>query len=385
MLAHPDSRRGFLGSATAGLLGLPARASQPARAPLAISRDKYFTLEQRNNHWWFITPEGEPFFSVAMNHIDSSSLRYPEYLDLWRNKYGNSQQRWIQQAVAPALKDWGFNSIGWTQEGVKRQSSYRHSRSFVYEEYQWAGMPYCHLLPFIESHQWEFQARLPDIMSDEFEEFCDLVARTACTRMAEDPKLIGYFYTDCPVWVHSRKPELRGSILDPDLLKTAPGRKKIFQHASHYYKVLHDAIRRYDPNHLILGDRYEGRAPLPDEILKAAVPYVDVLSFQYFHSHEHIVRDFQRWHKMTGVPVLLADASEWRGDFTSYPVMMKALRELPGCVGWHYHGPYLSREDRERNSAARFEPGRVDESILSQIRSANVETEEWVRSVAARS
>ena len=30
------------------------------------SAQPYFTVDQRAGHWWFITPEGAPFFSIAL-------------------------------------------------------------------------------------------------------------------------------------------------------------------------------------------------------------------------------------------------------------------------------------------------------------------------------
>jgi hypothetical protein len=33
---------------------------------------------------------------------------------------------------------------------------------------------------------------------------------------------------------------------------------------------------------LILGNRYEAKAQLPEEVLNAALPFVDVPSFQFF-------------------------------------------------------------------------------------------------------
>jgi hypothetical protein len=201
--------------------------------------------------------------------------------------------------------------------------------------------------------------------------------------MAEDPKLIGYFYSDCPTWVHAPKPELKGPLFDPELLETEAGKKKLFDMATRYYKVTRDAIRRYDPDHLILGDRYEAKALLPEEILRAAVPYVDILSFQYFAGHEDICPDFQRWHELTGLPILLADACvPGRDRHVSpedylYPLQMRALRELPYCVGWHYCGAYL--RNRVRQAGFRDEQEAVDETWIAAVSRANSETEQWVK------
>ena len=65
-------------------------------------------------------------------------------------------------------------------------------------------------------------------------------------------------------------------------VKTDAGRAELTKLSTRYYEVTHGAIRRYDKHHLILGDRYEANAPLPDEVLAAAKPFVDVFSFQHF-------------------------------------------------------------------------------------------------------
>jgi len=186
------NRRTFLAQSCATTL----LAAAPARAAVEQS---FFTVAQRGGRWWLITPEDKPFFSLGLNHIDSSPLRYAETGDLWQKKYGNSTKRWLEEAVRRDLLDWGFNSVGWTQEVVIRgETIHRHSPSFTLEEYQWLGLPYCHLLPFAETHQWDNEVRLPDFFSRDFEDWCDYVARSQCGRFADDSKLIGYFYTDCP-------------------------------------------------------------------------------------------------------------------------------------------------------------------------------------------
>jgi hypothetical protein len=346
-----------------------------------VTESGFFTVGTRAGHWWFLTPAGEPFFSIGMNHIDSAALRYRESGDVWRERYGNSHERWLQEAVAPDLRAWGFNTIGWTQEVVIRMPTiHRHSRSFTYEEYQWAGMPYCHLLPFAETHQWELETRYPDVFSDDFEQWCDTVARSACARMADDPKLIGYFYVDCPSWVHAPDWNPKGPWFDPARLKSQSGREELFEMAQRYYRVTHDAVRRYDPNHLILGDRYEGKALLPDEILLAAAPYIDVLSFQYFSTPDQVCPDLWRWHRLTGKPVLLADASTPGRDAAQYGPMITTLRELECCVGWHVCGAYL--RNRSRGYGFRDERGELVEPLVSLASEANRETLAWVARVA---
>jgi hypothetical protein len=358
-----------------------------AAAGALRAADGFFALMQRNGRWWFRTPKGEPFFSLGFNHIDSAPLRYPESGDIWARKYQNSMERWLKQAVRPDLQAWGFNSIGWTQEVVViRDSIHRHSPSFTYEEYQWLGLPYCHLLPFAEIHQWDAEVKLPDFRSADFEDWCDYVARSQCARLAADPKLIGYFYSDCPVWVHTRPwNKWKGPLFDPERLKSEAGRQELGELAARYYKVTHDAVRRYDPSHLILGDRYEAGMPVPEEVLRAALPFVDVFSFQDFAGVAKIAADLGKFAAITGKPVLLADSAGnleqpdrvKRNDPAKYRATLAALREIPECVGFHLCGAYLRNHARRRGLRGPDET--PDNESITGITAANREMAAWVR------
>jgi hypothetical protein len=365
------------------LLGLA-----PATAGLAAaSQPSFFRTDEHQGRWWLIDPAGRRFFSLGLNHIDASPLRYPESGDLWRRKYANSIERWLKQSVRPDLLAWGFNSVGWTQEVVIiRPSIHRHSPSFTFEEYQWLDLPYCHLLPFAETHQWDAEVRYPDFFSADFEEWCDYVARSQCARLASDPKLIGYFYTDCPMWVHTRQWNTwKGPLFDPEKLKTEAGRKQLSDMATRYYRVIHDAIRRYDRNHLIFGDRYEALAPVPSEVIEAARPFVDVFSFQHFGPVAKIRADLERFGKAAGKPVLLADSAgnlqlpdgSRRNDPAKYAATLAALREVPACVGFHLCGAYLRNQARKRGLRGADET--PDREAIAGITAANREMNGWVR------
>ena len=345
----------------------------------------FFRLEKQGGRWWLFRPDGGRYFSLGLNHIDPASLRFPENIHIWRERYGNSMERWLKESVAPNLKDWGFNCIGWNQEVVTRGlTNHRHSRHFTHEEYQWLDMPYCHQLPFGEFHQWEAETRHPDFFSDEFSAWCDHVAREHCVPLANDPKLIGYFYIDCPTWLHVRPMnKWKGPLFDAKKLESPSGRRELKALATQYYRVTHDAIRRYDKNHLILGDRYEANAPLTMDIVEAARPFVDVLSFQDFRDPLTHLAD---WHKQSEMPVLWADGARTvkipdspnlRNDGRWYRDVLAGLRENPGCVGAHLCGAFIRNRTRRRGLIDEME--RPDVEMIDQIRRANQETEAWVR------
>ncbi|WP_037636141.1 hypothetical protein, partial [Streptomyces noursei] len=76
-----------------------------------------FTVDRRHR-WRLRTPDGDPFLSVGIVHADDTNLRYPHNLAIYQSRYGGSRQRWLQEGLVRDLKDWGFNTLGWTSEYV---------------------------------------------------------------------------------------------------------------------------------------------------------------------------------------------------------------------------------------------------------------------------
>jgi len=379
------NRRQFLERSTALGLGVSLR-SRLTGATVArttqVEPDGFFTLGQRDGHWWLISPDGKPFFTLGMNHIDPASLRYPENIHIWRDKYNGSTLTWIQDSVVPNLKAWGFNSVGWVQEVTVRK--WRHSRPFTVDEYKALGIPYCHLLPFMESHQWEKHTVHYDFFSADWVERCDYIARAHCAELSDDPNLIGYFYSDCPTWTHDRaENRWRGPIFDPKKLESKSGRDELTALAHQYYKTTHDAIRRHDKHHLILGDRYEANAHIAMPLIEAALPFVDVLSFQDFKDP---IKHMDEWHKKTGKPVLLADAAGIsdgegiykRNDGKWYAKTLESLHKNPGCIGFHLCGAYQRNKARRRGLLDESE--NPDLENVKLIQAANEKVNHWMAS-----
>jgi hypothetical protein len=353
--------------------------------------NSFFRLEQRDGHWWFISPQGEKFWSIGINHIDSATLRYKESGNLWEEKYGNSMKKWLKQ-VKNDITSWNFNSVGWVQEVVTREAeNHRHSRSYTFEEYQWLDMPYGHMLPVIDSDQWEVEIKLPDVRSKSFSEWVEYVARDECSRLKDDPKLMGYFYVDCPVWIHTIPDnEWRGSLLDPDMEKTEAGRKEMHDIATAYYKTLHDTIRRYDKNHLIFGDRYELNRPLSKTVLMAARPYVDAFSFQCFKDPVPLYKNLKYWADILKMPVFIADSSRTRNneqegqvhgrsfrthDTGKYEQTLKLIREIPECVGFHLCGAYARNFVRRSGLKNHVDKEGTETVEITRI---NGDMEKWI-------
>lgn len=81
--------------------------------------------------------------------------------------------------------------------------------------------------------------------------------------------------------------------------------------------------------------------------------------------------------ELTGKPMLLADAGAPQRKLENYEPMIRALRELPCCIGWHVCGAYL--ENRCRGYGFRDENNELVEPIVAAATQANLETLAWVQ------
>ncbi|MET3934732.1 agarase [Arthrobacter sp. OAP107] len=320
-----------------------------------------FNVGFQQGRWWLFTPEGNGFFSLALNHAEEADLKHPHNIDVWTERYG-TRDRW-REAVLQDMRTFGFNTLGWTQQWVAgdyeidadwlNTIDLEHSAGWTSAELRGAGMPYVQTLRFAEFENWNGNPQYPDVFSRDFEDYATHLARTTAANHADDPNLIGYFFVDIPAWI----PHASGRYFTRDGRHVSEG--ELADIAARYYEVTTAAVRSFDDQHLIMGDRYNGNKGIPDVVLEAAAPYLDVLSIQYFPgadeaAHRKMRDDLQRWHDLTGKPIINADAgnscatalhpARWdsladqsaRGR--NYEESLNALISAPWLIGWHWCG-----------------------------------------------
>jgi len=310
-----------------------------------------FTVDRRRR-WQLRAPDGDPFLSVGIVHADDTNLRYPHNLTIYQSRYGSSRRRWLREGLVPELREWGFNTVGWTSEYVSGAGlaaegavvDLGHSEGLPPGELADLGIPYTVSLRVAETEYWNGFPAYRDPRDPAFAQWCDHLARTLCR--PDDPNLVGYFLVDAPCW--GRHPTGAGYAA-----------AELPAIAEAYYRVATDAIRRHDANHLILGDRYGTRGGVPDAVLDAMAPYVDVLSVQTFPGLDPSRLDaaldrIGRWHERTTRPVLIADTGNWCPTVMSpgrsgsarnqsergagYAASAEAFAARPWCIGWHWCG-----------------------------------------------
>jgi hypothetical protein len=87
--------------------------------------------------------------------------------------------------------------------------------------------------------------------------------------------------------------------------------------ASTYYRRYAGIVRTLDPDHLILGIRYQG---VPDrELFTALSPYFDVNSINYYTRYGELPPQFSELYHATGKPILLTEFSFSGFPTSGYP------------------------------------------------------------------
>ena len=324
----------------------------------------FFRAEHIDGRWWLISPEGNAFFSLGLNHAEETDLLHPNNRHVWEKKYG-SREAWIA-GVLDDLPRFGFNTLGWTQQWIAgdheidadwlNRIDLRHSSGWSSAELRGARTPYVQTIRFAEIENWNGNPRFPDVFSHDFQDYCDHLARRIGGAHRDDEMLIGYFFVDIPAWL----PHASGRNF-PGLAGLTPEKyeRRLSDIARKYYEVTAGALRRSDPDHLVLGDRYNGNKGIPPVVLEAASPHIDVLSVQYFPGRtgaalQQMRTDLSGWAAATGKPVILADvgnhaptalhAARWDAltdqheRAANYVAAFEAVVDQPWLVGWHWCG-----------------------------------------------
>tara|TARA_R110002049_G_scaffold182485_2_gene350328 strand:- start:62899 stop:64350 length:1452 start_codon:yes stop_codon:yes gene_type:complete len=317
----------------------------------------FFHIEEIDGRNWFITPEGNAFFAVGLSHMLSGESDVA-----CQNVYGGDADAWLKGSFEKA-RAMGFNCALGSATSPERNLNGFVDVSKAEELFREANFPFA-VGVILLKHPWEFVdgETLPDIFHPDYEQLIRSRAAGVCPRYKDDPLCMGYYYgfgafNKSDEWVnhHFSLPpgspgrEVLSNLLikryDNDVakfnavygtsLKDMSELKSSFELTyekdyerrnyprvgqsldkdkladfeaivSHMcvslYKLGHDAIRRWDDNHLILGSFIKEWA-LSTDSWKRAAPYVDMIAPQ--HVNEYIsVSDVSA---ATGLPIIFSD------------------------------------------------------------------------------
>lgn len=294
-------------------------------------RTGFFHVEQHGGRWLAIDPLGRGFVPLGVDHVNFKGhqcerLGCRPYEQTNLAKYGDIEP-WARQTIS-RLQQWGFNLV------AAGSSPELFRRGLAHVGYLHLGQRFSALGP--EHALMEYRripgTAMPNVFHPDFADFCDREARRLAADAA-DPWLFGYFldnelrwWGECDFHIDTgpfdaamnrprehaarqaavaflaerydgdvrRFNEARNASLeafDQLLERPAPptdstrayGDKKAFAGlvARRYFQTTTEAVRRYDPNHMILGCRFAA-AIASDSVLAEAGRFCEVVAFNYY-------------------------------------------------------------------------------------------------------
>jgi hypothetical protein len=299
----------------------------------------FFHTTKLNGRWWLVDPEGG--LSLYKGVAGVSPLRTSGATAAFQAKFG-SRTNWAVQTTA-LLREHGFTGAGaWSDTASLRSVShpliytrvldfmggYGRKRGGTYSQPGHTGYPGDCIFVF----------------DPEFEVFCDEHARPLAADR-DDPCLLGYFSdNELPFRPASLSNYLALPEKDPGhqaaltWLRVHHGDQATTQDVTaqdqsdflefvveRYFRITSKAIKKYDPNHLFLGSRFYGSDLSHPEVFRAAGPFLDVVSVNWYHAWSPDEDRLAMWEREAGKPVLI---TEW------YAKGMDSGLSNTGGAGW---------------------------------------------------
>ncbi|PAW76589.1 MAG: hypothetical protein B9S32_14520 [Verrucomicrobia bacterium Tous-C9LFEB] len=281
------------------------------------------------------------------------------YLANWIRKYGQpfDAEKWSAQAIN-RLQKWGFNSAGAWSIRTKTMQTKRFSGTVMLPLETWMA-PGLKAMPGVD--------RMYDPFAPGTEEVIEKAFAQQVAPLANDPTIIGYFlgneqlFENIPRIVPALKKDsfskqrlvqllqekYEGDIAkfngawaiktpfakfeelgDATLFVSTPEstgdmREFLRLYLETYYSTVIRIFRKHDPNHLLLGSRWQPGTANNEMLVKIAAKYMDVISVNYYvyAVEPDFLKRIYDW--SGGKPMLL---SEWH--FTSTDQGMGGHKEV---------------------------------------------------------
>jgi len=302
------------------IIRLAEAQASPAQA------HEYIRVVQEHGVWWLRDGSGHNFFSLGVNCVGGC--------------YGHAEATPIPPArktwIVSLLQDWGFNTAAcWSSPSV-------WDDMYVVDQIYPGFIPHQH--DVFEASFWH--GWIMDLLRNEVKPFL------------QKKNFIGYFLDNEPAWndqqifafylrLARHRPGSRalvaylklfyqGSIQQlnrawgtsyasfdnipgtrPPKQYSVPMRQGLLKAwrievVATYYRRYAAIVRALDPDHLILGIRYQG---VPDmDLFKALTPYFDVNSINDYNRYGHVDPAYAALYEATGKPLMLTEFS-----FSGFP------------------------------------------------------------------
>ena len=332
----------------------------------------YFHLV-KDKRWWLVTPDGNAFLSLGINHLHTDLWKQPYNEKVWVNNFGLSEGYAFEE-FRLGLRTWykeECDRVGFNTAGVHTD--------LITLNVPRPLMPYVKPIHFVDIPHWKDEIpdeNFVDVFSDEHLRRCDQMAKSMAAPLKDDPFLLGYTMTDCPMFTEEDCRE-RDDVIGGERRKSrigwprrlrnfgadAAGKQAYVQKmrelyredindfnrcydtrfvsfaelseardwrpatdlsngfetrdnveflkmvVGKYYETARDAIRRYDPNHMFFGDKLNANSDTVDTVLPVTEKYTDLVMYQMYAKYEVQEPGLERWARVTDKPFINGDSS----------------------------------------------------------------------------
>ncbi|MEM8667221.1 MAG: hypothetical protein AAGG48_06880 [Planctomycetota bacterium] len=377
----------------------------------------YFRVE-KDDRWWIVTPEGNAFLSWGINHLYPDLWKQEYNREAWKERLGvqslsgQAFNRALRSWFMGVCRRFGFNTVGvHTSLDIvnqpKPEMAYMQPIRFVDVPHWKPDIPDTNFrdifAPEFASHCDRLAKQF--VLPNKDDPFLLGYAMTDCTMFTEEdlrerpdviggkprasrigwPRRLRNLGKEAPgkqAYVETMREVYRGSIDDfnktyqtqfdsfgslvaaenwrPETqLSNANETRDNVQFlqacVDKYYQTARDAIRRYDENHMFVGDKINANTDSIDTVLPITSRYTDLIFYQMYARYEIQRPGLDRWSKLVDKPFIngdsaytmtteimprpygpVADNLEQRAEWTA-EFFVRAFSR-PDFVGWHYCG-----------------------------------------------
>jgi hypothetical protein len=268
----------------------------------------FFRTEKIDGRWWFVDPEGYLFLSHGVDCIDPGRGGNVKQIDQRANMFGvlppaefqnegrNGQrsasfrawnlsrrfgENYREKAIDLTIKRlerWGLNTIAnWSSADVYGTNKKAHTLGLRNVGIDGTLMG------------------LADVYAPDFASKMDASMATYLPAQKNNPWILGYFVGNEPSWL-GQEARLCDLILEGEdrPIKAAlqkflagndtPERKKEFVYKTFdtFLQTVRKTVKKYDPNHLILGIRFGNLNELDEQLMEICKNAFDILSFNCY-------------------------------------------------------------------------------------------------------
>jgi len=352
----------------------------------------YYYVKQINGRWWVIDPLGYLSICRAVNCLGKGSGTTST--TAFSALYSNSSANWMNSAKQ-MLNDNGFYCAGaWSDITNIKNNPNQSIKPLAYTIILNYMSGYASTRAYQQAGHMGYPNNAIFVFESAFLTYCDIQAQALAANKT-DANLFGYFAdNELPFYVSNLNGFLAIGRTSPtdenyiaatnwlsangytaaDTSNVVVQSKFLAYVAKTYYSIVYNAIKRYDPNHMVIGSRVNQTDTRNNSYFMQAVgPYVDLFSANLYSTWTPAVSSSVNWGTNLGKPFIVSEFYTKGSDvgYTNtggagwivrtqldrgyeYQNFVLSLLESKYCVGWHWF-KYM-----DNDSTVAADPSNID-------------------------